>query len=293
MARNTVSSPICWQGSWLFLGAAPWPASVGWPQVQRLLQVLFLAAWTLDRSDSWRPASLHQLRPLLLTMPLPLCLLGGAVGKGLCKVNGLCNFPVYSHWSKSLFKIDGWKLSMHYIVENTLPYIIGNILRKYWDFHIMCLLQASWFIWEALGRTGVGGPGGFDWWPCRALQFGRLWFRGGAESTTGQWPGQEKVAGPATSAPSEKPVCTQLLHKRQSWRLWNIFLHASVFLFSFLFCLYHIWWPVWLLQVLVSLVSTMHWLSWSGWMWTECRGTKYSCSGSETHGEDAVGEGSG
>lgn len=99
----------------------------------------------------------------------------------------------------------------------------------------MCLLQASWFIWEALGRTGVGGPGGFDWWPCRALQFERLWFRGGTESTTGQWQGQEKVAGPATSAPSEKPVCTQLLHKRQSWRLWNTFLQASVFLFSFLF----------------------------------------------------------
>lgn len=102
----TASSQNCWQGSWLFLGAAPRSASVGWLQIQRLLQVLFLAAWTLDGGDCWWPASLHQLRTLLLTMPLHLCLLGGAVGKSLCKVNSLFNLLVYSHGFKLLFKID-------------------------------------------------------------------------------------------------------------------------------------------------------------------------------------------
>lgn len=95
----------------------------------------------------------------------------------------------------------------------------------------MCLLQASWIIWEAVGRTGVWGLGGFDWWPRWALESGRLWFRD-AESTTRQWPGQEKVAWPATSALSAKPVCTQLLHKWQPRRSLNTILHQSSLLFS-------------------------------------------------------------
>lgn len=113
---------------------------------------------------------------------------------------------------------------MHSFVQNILPHFIDNIYR---NFYIMCFLQASWFIWEALGRTGVWGLGGFDWWPCWAVEFERLWSKGEAESTTGQWPHQKKLAGPATSAFTAKPLCTQLLHKRQSWRSW----HPNVFSF--------------------------------------------------------------
>ena len=178
--------------TWLSVGVSSRPASVGWQQVQGLLPVQFVAAGILDRGDHRRPPALYQLHPLLLALPLPLCFLGSPVGEGLCQVS-----KIY--------------LPKEFIATCQVKFVSLISLL----FHPP---QASQLIWATVGGAGVRGPGGFDRGPGGALELGRLWVGGGAETRTGQRPGQEEKAGPEPSAPGERPVCSQLLHSEQPWR---------------------------------------------------------------------------
>lgn len=78
-------------------GAASRPAPVGQQQVQGVLPVRPLAARPLDRGYCRRPPPLLEFLALLLTLPLPLCLLGCSVGESVCQVGVLCPFNRITH----------------------------------------------------------------------------------------------------------------------------------------------------------------------------------------------------
>ncbi len=94
MLSTVCRTLLYWVSPWLSVGVASRPAPVGGQQVQGLLPVSFLAAGTLDRGDHWWPPAVYQFHSLLLTLPLPHCLLGSTVGEGLCQVSNGQNFQI-------------------------------------------------------------------------------------------------------------------------------------------------------------------------------------------------------